>query len=356
MDIDWFRDLGLLAQSGNFSRAAKLANISQPAFSRRIKALEAWVNAELVDRSRQPVSLTTVGRQMLEAGQQAIARIEHERAQIREALSAPEKYVVTFGAPHSIGWRFYPAWLQAFENGFGPLLSRLRADDLPSCIDALKDGEIDFVISYRSRFERGVPGALDTESLSIGEDMLVPDCKPDPAGKPIFEFEGGDGLKIPWLRFGDAATMSRHLDPLLEKTGLRDRLGVVYENSMSGALRIRARDGLGVTWLPQSLVRPDLDAGHLVVTGRTDWWVPLEIRLHRLRDNNNPLTREIWSFLSGREQIPLQPVSAVETEFSGDRPTASMSSPILKQVPSRLPLATDPPGPSPEDVSPPRSA
>lgn len=75
---------------------------------------------------------------------------------------------------------------------------------------------------------------------------------------------------------------------------------------MSGALRIRARDGMGVAWLPQSLIRPDLDAGHLVLMARTDWWVPLEIRLHRLRDNTNPLTRKIWSFLSAREQIPLQ--------------------------------------------------
>lgn len=230
-------------------------------------------------------------------------------------MSAPEKYVVTFGAPHSIGWRFYPAWLQAFENVFGPLLSRLRADDLPSCIDALKDGEIDFVISDRSRFARGVPDKVPTESLSIGEDMLVPVCKGDPNGNPIFEFDSGDTLKIPWLRFGDAATMSTHLDPLLEQKGLRDRLGVVYENSMSGALRIRARDGTGVAWLPHSLVKPDLDAGHLVVTGRTDWWVPLEIRLHRIRDQTNPLTREIWSFLSSSDHIPLRVAPAGDLDL-----------------------------------------
>lgn len=305
MDIDWFRDLDLLARTGNFSRAARLANISQPAFSRRIKALEAWVDAELVDRSHHPVTLNSVGQQMLEAGQQAIARIEQERAQIREALSAPEKYVVTFGAPHSIGWRFYPAWLQAFEDAFGPVLSRLRADDLPRCVDALRDGEIDFIISYQSRYVRGISESMVTESVSIGEDMLVPVCKADATRQPIFRLEDGEAPKIPWLRFGDTAPMSGHIDPLLEQKGLRDRLGVVYENSMAGALRIRARDGTGVAWLPHSLVKPDLDAGLLAVTGRTDWWIPLEIRLHRLRGHTNQLTRDIWSFLSVRERIPL---------------------------------------------------
>ena len=71
---------------------------------------------------------------MLEAGLQASARIEHARSQILEARSLPDKYVVTFGAQHSIGWRFYPNWLQAFEEAYGPILSRLRADDLPNCM------------------------------------------------------------------------------------------------------------------------------------------------------------------------------------------------------------------------------
>ena len=116
MDLSWFKDLEQLSKTGNFSQAANVRNISQPAFSRRIKALEAWVGTQLVDRGRHPISLTSAGKQMLEASQQALERLEYERTQIIEAQSLPDKYVVTFGAQHSIGWRFFPAWLQAFEN------------------------------------------------------------------------------------------------------------------------------------------------------------------------------------------------------------------------------------------------
>ena len=150
MDINWFRDLAHLGQTGNFSQAAEMSHISQPAFSRRIKALEAWVGVKLVDRSKQPVRLTPPGAQMLEAGQQALLRIETERSQILEASSLPDKYVVTFGAQHSIGWRFYPTWLHAFEESYGPILSRLRADDLPNCVRDLNEGGVDFVIAYAS--------------------------------------------------------------------------------------------------------------------------------------------------------------------------------------------------------------
>jgi DNA-binding transcriptional LysR family regulator len=85
MNLFWFHDLANLARTGNFSQAAELSNLSQPALSRRIKAIETWVGTLLVDRSRHPVTLTSAGTQMLEAGQQALARLETERNQIREA-------------------------------------------------------------------------------------------------------------------------------------------------------------------------------------------------------------------------------------------------------------------------------
>lgn len=303
MDTTLFRDLERLGQTGNFSQAAALVNLSQPAFSRRIKALEAWVGATLVDRSHQPVSLTPAGVQMLEAGQQALDRIERERSQIREALSLPDKYIVTFAAQHSIGWRFYPAWLQALEETYGPILSRLRADDLPNCLRALDQGEVDFVVAYQSKIT--VTPNLPS-SVSIGGDQLIPVCKPDADKRPIFAFDGRD-IEMPFLRFGDAAPIGSHLEPLLRSKNLKGRLKTVYENSMAGALRIRAQAGDGVAWLPKSLVAPDLENDLLVRTGDPGWEVDLDIRLHRNSRHANRVTHSIWSFLEAREGVSLLP-------------------------------------------------
>ena len=305
MDLLWFKDLGNLAVTGNFSQAAELSHISQPAFSRRIRALESWVGSQLVDRSSQPVSLTGAGKQMLEAGNQALERLENERQQIRESASLPDRYVVTFGAQHSIGWRFFPAWLQAFEEAYGPLISRLRADDLPSCVHAIQNEEVDFVIAYESQFAKGISNTPSLQSIKIGSDVLIPVCKAGPDGGPIFTFKEDGAPQLPWLRFGTNAPITRHIDPLLEDLGVKQRLGVVYENTMAGALRIRARDGAGVAWLPKSLVAPDLEAGILAITGEEAWQVALDIRLYRLPGHTNQLTREIWAFLSLRESIPL---------------------------------------------------
>ncbi|GAB4283022.1 MAG: LysR substrate-binding domain-containing protein [Roseovarius sp.] len=305
MDIDHFRDLERLRRTGNFSQAAALSNLSQPAFSRRIRALEDWVGASLVDRSRQPVRLTEAGEQMLEAGLQALARIEHERGQIRELQALPDKYVVTFAAQHSIGWRFYPAWLQALEESHGPIMSRLRADDLPACLRALRAGEADFVIAY-ARSDDAAPPERGLEAITIGADRLVPVCKPDAAGRPLFSFDA-PGVRMPYLRFGDAAPIGAHLEPLFAAEGLGERLRTVYENSMAGALRIRARAGDGVAWLPRSLVLPDLESGLLVPTGAPGWVVELSIRLLRDKAHSNRVTRAIWSFLAVRQSVSLLP-------------------------------------------------
>lgn len=305
MDLTWFRDLSHLARTGNFSRAAQLSNVSQPALSRRIKAMEAWVGALLVDRSRHPVVLTGAGMQMLEAGQQALARLDSERKSIREAQSLPDRDVVTFAAQHSIAWRFYPTWLQAFEDTYGPIISRLRADDLPNCLQDLEAGTVDFVLAYASRRASAVASSRDVDSVRIGRDSLIPVSKAGADARPMFDIDRKQPATIPYLRFGAAAPISQHLAPLLEARNIQNKLQMVYENSMAGALRIRAREGIGIAWLPKSLVAPDLETGILVLAGGKKWEVALDIKLYRVRRHANTITNKIWSFLERRQDKPL---------------------------------------------------
>jgi DNA-binding transcriptional LysR family regulator len=326
MNLAWVRDLEHLAQTGNFSRAAKLSHLSQPALSRRIKAMEDWVGAVLVDRTRHPVKLTGAGVQMLEAGQQALSRLENERKGIREAQALPDRYTVKFAAQHSIGWRFYPAWLQSFESSFGPVMSRLRADDLPNCLQDLESGAVDFVIAYASRKASPIAGLREIEGVRIGRDMLIPVARQGLDGRPLFTLDRRNGAAMPFLRFGSTAPISQHLEPLLRSHDLRARLQVVYENSMAGALRIRVRDGIGLAWLPRSLVAPDLEAGVLAQAGASRWQIPLDIMLYKMRRQENALTNKIWTFLKAHESTPLL---AVE---EGD---AVRTSGAVKRAPKR---------------------
>ena len=50
MDLDWLKDFLALAELKSFSRAADARNVTQPAFSRRVRALEEWVGTRLFSR------------------------------------------------------------------------------------------------------------------------------------------------------------------------------------------------------------------------------------------------------------------------------------------------------------------
>ena len=58
MNLSWLDDFLTLAAIGNFSRAADERHMTQPAFSRRIMALEEWLGVDLFDRSSKPSRLT----------------------------------------------------------------------------------------------------------------------------------------------------------------------------------------------------------------------------------------------------------------------------------------------------------
>ena len=61
METKWLEDFISLAETRSFSRSAELRHVTQPAFSRRIQSLEAWLGADLIDRTSYPTSLTPSG-------------------------------------------------------------------------------------------------------------------------------------------------------------------------------------------------------------------------------------------------------------------------------------------------------
>lgn len=68
MEIKWVEDFLSVVETLNFSRSAKLRNVTQPAFGRRIRSLETWLGAELFDRSSYPCTLTQAGESFVQIG------------------------------------------------------------------------------------------------------------------------------------------------------------------------------------------------------------------------------------------------------------------------------------------------
>lgn len=298
MDLNWIKDLQRLADTGNFTQAAKFNNVSQSAFSRRIQSLEQWAGTSLVNRNSHPVLLTPAGEQLLEVGNQVVVHFDLVRSQFasRTQLDGPQ---ITFAAQHAIGWRFYPYWLSKLENEYGSVNSRLLADNLPDCFTALIKQQADFVLGFESTEYRYISAQQSKiKRLIIGHDRLIPVCLAVEHGDPLISIKG---KSIPFLGYGENAPLGNHLEPVLLRSKLKNKLSLKYENSMSEALRMRARNGEGIAWLPESLVIPDIENNLLTTVGPRSLIVKLNVCLYRYTNNKNEVVDGLWSYLQNRK-------------------------------------------------------
>jgi LysR family transcriptional regulator, benzoate and cis,cis-muconate-responsive activator of ben and cat genes len=81
MELRHLRYFIAVAKELNFSRAAERLHVSQPPLSRQIRDLESELNVKLLERNRQRVKLTRVGRTLLVRSREVIRQAEALRTQ-----------------------------------------------------------------------------------------------------------------------------------------------------------------------------------------------------------------------------------------------------------------------------------
>lgn len=114
MHLSWLDDFLALSATGNFSRAAEDRHVTQPAFGRRVRALEEWLGTELFDRSSQPVRLTETGVWFQRVAQDLLAQVGRVPGEARAVAEATSNSL-RFAATHVLSFTFMPGWLRSFE-------------------------------------------------------------------------------------------------------------------------------------------------------------------------------------------------------------------------------------------------
>jgi DNA-binding transcriptional LysR family regulator len=263
METKWLEDFVSLAETRSFSRSAQLRHVTQPAFSRRIQALEAWAGADLVDRSSYPTRLTPAGETLYGQAMEMLQALQNARAMLR-GHSAAGQDVIEFAVPHTLAFTFFPAWVSSLRDKFGPIKSRLIALNVHDAAMRLVEGGCDLLISYHHESQ---PLQLDPgryQMVTLGHEVISPYCKPDAAGEPLFRLPGKADQPIPYLGYGPGAYLGRVTDLILKQSAVPIHLDRVYETDMAEGLKVMALEGLGLAFLPHSAVKKELRSRRLV--------------------------------------------------------------------------------------------
>lgn len=316
METKWLEDFVSLAETRSFSRSAQLRHVTQPAFSRRIQALEAWAGTDLVDRSSYPTRLTPAGKTMYEQALEILQSLQSTRTMLRAHVSAG-KGMVGFAVPHTLAFTFFPNWVSAVHEKFGPFRSRLFALNVHDAVMRLVEGGCDLLIAY---YHSSQPFQLDPsryEMVSLGHEVLAPYSKPDENGNPIFALPGRQGQPLPYLGYAAGAYLGRVTELILKEASEAVHLERVYETDMAEGLKAMALEGHGVAFLPYSAVRGELESGRLVRAvpeGVSGFQMDMEVRAYREKPTGDAPqggAAALWNFLKEQGEIAGGEVKAV---------------------------------------------
>ncbi|MDP1619257.1 LysR family transcriptional regulator [Phenylobacterium sp.] len=304
MDLVWLEDFLALAEHRNFSRAAEVRNISQPAFSRRVRMLEDWLGAPLFDRDTQRVDLTAAGAEFLPVAQEVLRRVTFGRERVQE-VSAAAASSLRIACTNVLSLTFFPDWLQRLETSadLSPSNVSLVTDSMADCERLMVAGQAQFMLSHH---HPAAHTALETgafRALDIGADVLIPVSAPSgpQGGAPLHALPGSAAAPTAFLGFNPASGMGRIVAATRANEAPPTWLRPVFTAQLAMVLLIMAREGRGMAWLPLSLVSRDLAAGTLVRSAASDAWdIPVTIRLHRPHARQSPSAEAFWATATNR--------------------------------------------------------
>ncbi|MBS0292435.1 MAG: LysR family transcriptional regulator [Proteobacteria bacterium] len=306
METKWLEDFVSLAETRSFSRSAQLRHVTQPAFSRRIQALEAWAGTDLVDRSSYPTRLTAAGTTLYDQALEVLQALQNTRAILRAHTSAGSD-MIEFAVPHTLAFTFFPAWVSAVRADFGPLKSRLIALNVHDAVLRLVEGGCDLLISYHHPSQPLQLDAERYEMVTLGQESLAPYGKAGPDGQPLFCLPGRAGEPLPYLAYAPGAYLGRVTELILKQAGTAIHLDRVYETDMAEGLKAMALEGHGVAFLPYSAVKKELRAGKLasaVPPGVEDLHMVMEVRAYREKPSRKEpaksLAQALWTYLQAQ--------------------------------------------------------
>jgi LysR family transcriptional regulator, hypochlorite-specific transcription factor HypT len=277
MDLTWLADFVALTESGSFSRAAARRHITQPAFSRRIQALEQWTGAPLFDRGPRAVTLTEAGRRLLPWAETLRRQVDEARTDVRAGLGGPVE-PLRIAATHSLSLTFFSDWMKAIGGSFsfGPL--ELASESLAGCERLMSDGRAQFLLAHN---HPATPVRLDSalfRSLFVGADSLVPVAAPGIAA--AIDLEGGNPSSQPFITYSEDSGLGRILSQHLATAPTITSLKPLLTSHHAAVLKAMAVGGRGFAWLPRSLILAELYRGDLVpVAGPGRSAIALDIRL-----------------------------------------------------------------------------
>ena len=240
-----------VCSQGSFTRAAEKLNMAQPAVSQAIRELEVFYNVRLFERMNRRVYLTEAGRILRQYADTVRAQMRESVEVLRESGTRGS---CAFGVHVTLGETRLAEILAHLAAALPEMEVRARVQNSRENERMVLQNELDFaVVDNVTVSPQYLAEPLLQEDLAavcapsylLGRDRLTLE---ELAGERLLLREQGSGTR----NSVDAGFQA-----------VAARAPAVLESVSTAALLACARQGLGITLLPRSLVAEDLKRGTL---------------------------------------------------------------------------------------------
>jgi DNA-binding transcriptional LysR family regulator len=281
MNIEEIETFVCVAELGSFSRASNKLHRTQPAISRRIAMLEQSLDAVLFDRSTRTVALTAQGeallphaRTMLAVLQDAARAVLDAGGQRRQSTRLDIAVVGTLADRHIV------KVLRELERRHPKVSVALTTATSREVSRSIRNGEAEIGVRY---FSDADP---DVTSITLGFEklFLVVAADHPVTSKRVRTLRAFADDN--WLAFSKDPAESTSFGELLERelrsAGLHDAR-ITCVDSLTAQKRL-VQAGFGVTLMPLSSCREEIDAGSVRAINVTSLGARLPVVAIRRRD------------------------------------------------------------------------
>jgi DNA-binding transcriptional LysR family regulator len=282
--LDQLRVFLTVVDEGSFAGAARKLGRATSVISYSIANLEAQLGVSLFDResTRKP-QLTEAGRALLSEARTISNGINGLRARVRgllQGLEAEIRLVLDAMLPSA---RVVDA-LKAFRAEFPTVSLHLNIEALGAVTQMVLDGTATI----------GICGALDAEvagleRIAVGTVQLIPVAAPDHPLALAGRNAPGAGREHIQLVLTDRSPLTQGQD-----------LGVAgtWRLADLGSKHMLLKEGIGWGYMPEPMVREDVEKGSLVQLDMPEWKNGT-VRLHAIYRTDTP-PRPAGSWLISR--------------------------------------------------------
>ncbi|MCV6598659.1 MAG: LysR family transcriptional regulator [Mangrovicoccus sp.] len=291
MDMNWFEDVLVLLEEGNMSRAAARRNITQPAFSRRIRSFEDWLGTEVLARKTNRVELTEALTSNEDEIRALMSRLRELRRKI--AYYDPTRTELAIAAQHASVFSTFPDMALRAKTAFPGVRFRLRAGNLSDCVTLFLRGDTSMLLCYEAQNSAPLPFGPDLLRGRWGHDYLIPVIG------GVLRYSVRDNRSIPDDTPAIIYPESSYFGEVLRRNArrfgtLEHCRNPVCETAFSSGIREMALKGLGVGWVPFSMVHQELESGELISLVHQFGQEPLDVAIYA--DRNEEMALSLLKF------------------------------------------------------------